>query len=101
MIWISDLRDASQRYSKIHSVGEVFTMNAIKNTFLLFDVSYSLIDSFLFWRTLEECQKLFYFDRFSKKWCEQCESSYITPGITPNITPFSKPKIMPLQHSYR
>ena len=47
MIWISDLRDASQRYSKIHSAGEVFTKNAIKNTFLLFDVSYSLKDSFL------------------------------------------------------
>ena len=30
MIWISDLRDASQRYSKIRSVGEVFTKNAIK-----------------------------------------------------------------------
>ena len=48
MIWISDLRDTSQRYSKICSVGEVFTKNAIKNTFLLFDVSYSLKDSFLF-----------------------------------------------------
>ena len=48
MIWISDLRDASQRNSKIRSFGEVFTKNAIsaiKNTFLLFDVSYSLIFS--------------------------------------------------------
>ena len=59
MIWISDLRDASKRYSKIHSVGEVLTKNDMKNTFLLFDVSYSLIDSFIFWRTLEECQNLF------------------------------------------
>lgn len=58
MIWISDLRDASQRYSKIRSVGEVFTKNAIKNTFLLFDVSYSLKDSFLFggrWKNAKNC----------------------------------------------
>ena len=58
MIWNSDLRDASQRYSKIRSVGEVFTNNAIKNTFLLFDVSYSLKDSFLFggrWKNSKNC----------------------------------------------
>ena len=61
MIWISDLRDASQRYSKIRSVGEVFTKNAIsaiKNTFLLFDVSYSLKGSFLFggrWKNAKNC----------------------------------------------
>ena len=58
MIWISDLRDASQRYSKIRSAGEVFTKNAIKNTFLLFDVSYSLKDSFLFggrWKNAKNC----------------------------------------------
>ena len=58
MIWISDLRDASQRYSKIHSAGEVFTKNAIKNTFLLFDASYSLKDSFLFggrWKNAKTC----------------------------------------------
>ena len=58
MIWNSDLRDASQRYSKIRSVGEVFTKNAIKNTFLLFDVSYSLKDSFLFggrWKNAKNC----------------------------------------------
>ena len=58
MIWISDLRDASQRYSKICSVGEVCTKNAIKNTFLLFDVSYSLKDSFLFggrWKNAKNC----------------------------------------------
>ena len=58
MIWISDLRDSSQRYSKIHSVGKVFTKNAIKNTFLLFDVSYSLKDSFLFggrWKNAQNC----------------------------------------------
>ena len=58
MIWISDLRDASQRYSKVRSVGEVFTKNAIKNTFLLFFVSYSLKDSFLFggrWKNAKNC----------------------------------------------
>ena len=58
MIWNSNLRDASQRYSKIRSVGEVFTKNAIKNTFLLFDVSYSLKDSFLFggrWKNAKNC----------------------------------------------
>ena len=58
MLWNSDLRDASQRYSKIRSVGEVFTKNAIKNTFLLFDVSYSLKDSFLFggrWKNAKNC----------------------------------------------
>ena len=57
MIWISDLRDFSQHYSKIRSAGEVFTKNAIKNTFLLFHVSYSLKYSFLFFEDVGRMPK--------------------------------------------
>ena len=88
MIWISDLRDASQRYSKIRSVGEVFTKNAIKNTFLLFDVSYSLKDSFLFGRRWKNAKNCFISIDLARNGASSARALTLLPTSLPTLLHF-------------
>ena len=88
MIWISDLRDASQRYSKIRSVGNVFTTNAIESTFLLFDVSYLLKDSFLFGRRWKNAKNCFISIDLARNGASSARALTLLPTSLPTLLHF-------------